>query len=207
MSFLTPLYVLGLLAVAAPIVFHLIRRTPRGEVPFSSLMFLSPTPPRLTRRSRLDHCFCSCCGPRPSCLLAFAFARPFLRQAARLGLRRRRAAADRRADRHQRQHAPGRPLAEGEGPMPDEVIAGCRPADQLAVFAFDAPTRPLLGFDESATLDPRPRQAVARSLLDRLAPTWGATHLGQALIDAVGGDRGRGRREREEPVECRGGSS
>ena len=42
MSFLTPLYVLGLLAVAAPIVFHLIRRSPRGEVPFSSLMFLVP---------------------------------------------------------------------------------------------------------------------------------------------------------------------
>ena len=55
MSFLTPLTSLGLLAIAAPIVFHLIRRTPRGEVPFSSLMFLSPSPPRLTRRSRLDH--------------------------------------------------------------------------------------------------------------------------------------------------------
>src|SRR5690606_23965635 len=40
MSFLTPLYILGALAVAAPIVFHLIRRTPKGEVPFSSLMFL-----------------------------------------------------------------------------------------------------------------------------------------------------------------------
>jgi hypothetical protein len=51
MSLLTPLYILGILAVAAPIVFHLIRRSPRGEVPFSSLMFLSPTPPRLTRRS------------------------------------------------------------------------------------------------------------------------------------------------------------
>ena len=37
MSALTPLYLLGMLAVAAPIVFHLIRRSPRGEVPFSSL--------------------------------------------------------------------------------------------------------------------------------------------------------------------------
>ncbi len=55
MSFLTPLYLLGVLAIAAPIVFHLIRRSPRGEVPFSSLMFLSPSPPRLTRRSRLDN--------------------------------------------------------------------------------------------------------------------------------------------------------
>ena len=66
MSFLTPLYVLGLSAVVAPIVFHLIRRSPRGEVPFSSLMFLSPTPPRLTRRSRLDQlALARCCGRRP----------------------------------------------------------------------------------------------------------------------------------------------
>ncbi len=54
MSFLTPLYALGALAIAAPIVFHLIRRTPSGEVPFSSLMFLKPSPPRLSKRSRLD---------------------------------------------------------------------------------------------------------------------------------------------------------
>src|SRR4029079_19343410 len=82
MSFLTPLYALGLLAVAAPIVFHLIRRSPKGEVPFSSLMFLAPTPPRLPRLRPL--------GPLPLPLLraaalgllAFAFARPFLRQAA-----------------------------------------------------------------------------------------------------------------------------
>ena len=55
MSLLAPLYLLGALAIAAPILFHLIRRTPRGEVPFSSLMFLMPTPPKLTRRSRLDN--------------------------------------------------------------------------------------------------------------------------------------------------------
>ena len=32
MSFLTPLYMLGLAAVVAPIVFHLIRRAPKGAV-------------------------------------------------------------------------------------------------------------------------------------------------------------------------------
>src|SRR3954453_8107595 len=84
MSFLTPLYALGLLSVAAPIVFHLIRRTPRGEVPFSSLMFLSPSPPRLTRRSRLDQWLLLLLRAVALCLLAMAFARPFLRQAARL---------------------------------------------------------------------------------------------------------------------------
>ena len=55
MSFLSPLYLAGLLAMSLPLMFHLIRRTPRGRHSFSSLMFLSPSPPRLTRRSRLDH--------------------------------------------------------------------------------------------------------------------------------------------------------
>src|SRR5262245_66374345 len=84
MSLLAPLYALGLLAIAAPIIFHLIRRTPRGEVPFSSLMFLAPTPPKLTRRSRLDHLLLLMLRASALCLLAFAFARPFVRQVARL---------------------------------------------------------------------------------------------------------------------------
>ncbi len=50
MSFLAPLFLLGALAVAAPILFHLIRRSVRDRAPFSSLMFLSPTPPKTTRR-------------------------------------------------------------------------------------------------------------------------------------------------------------
>ena len=54
MSFLAPFYLAGLLAISLPLVFHLIRRTPRGRTVFSSLMFLQPSPPRLTRRSRLD---------------------------------------------------------------------------------------------------------------------------------------------------------
>ena len=137
MSFLTPLYVLGLAAVVAPIVFHLIRRSPRGEVPFSSLMFLSPTPPRLTRRSRLDHLLLLLLRAAALCLLAFAFARPFLRQAARLDfgdVERRRiavlidtSASMRRGDLWPRAQA-----------LASKVIADCRPADQLAVFSFDA---------------------------------------------------------------------
>jgi len=185
MSFLTPLYVLGLSAVVAPIVFHLIRRSPRGEVPFSSLMFLSPTPPRLTRRSRLDQLLLLALRAAALCLLAFAFARPFLRQAARLDfgdVERRRiavlidtSASMRRGDLWPRAVA-----------LAKSAIAECRPADQLAVFSFDATSRPLLGFQESMTLDPARRQAVALALLDRLAPSWGGTNLGQALVDVVG---------------------
>ena len=57
MNFLAPLFLLGGLAVALPIVFHLIRRTSKEKLTFSSLMFLQPTPPRVTRRNRLENIF------------------------------------------------------------------------------------------------------------------------------------------------------
>jgi hypothetical protein len=183
-SFLTPLYVLGLTAVIAPLVFHLIRRSPRGEVPFSSLMFLTPTPPRLTRRSRLDHLLLLLLRAAALCLLAFAFARPFLRQAARLGFggveRRRVALLIDTSASMRRGDLWSRALEQA-----NTVVANCGPADQLAVFAFDAQTRPLLSFQESGERDPAQRNAIARSLLAKLAPSWGGTNLGQALIDAV----------------------
>ncbi len=185
MSFLTPFYILGIAAIAAPIIFHLIRRAPKGEVPFSSLMFLTPTPPRLTRRSRLDNWLLLLLRAAALCLLAFAFARPFLREAANLDFgdepQRRIAvlidtsASMRRGDLWPRAQALAR-----------QAINDCRPTDQLAVFAFDATFRPLLGFHESASLDPAGRRSIATGHVDRLKPTWNGTNLGQALIDTVG---------------------
>jgi hypothetical protein len=184
MSFLAPLYALGALAIAAPIIFHLIRRTPRGEVAFSSLMFLAPSPPRLTRRSRLDQILLLLLRATALTLLALAFTRPFWRQAARLSFgdveRRRiavlidRSASMRRGDLWTRARA-----------LADQAITACRPGDQVALFAFDTALHPLLGFDESATLDPARRQAIARARVAQLVPGWGGTHLGQVLIEAT----------------------
>ena len=75
MSLLAPLYVIGAFAIGAPILFHLIRRQPKGQVPFSSLMFLKPTPPRLTRRSRLDNWLLLLLRALALILMAIAFAR------------------------------------------------------------------------------------------------------------------------------------
>ena len=184
MSFLTPLYILGALAIAGPILFHLIRRMPKGEVPFSSLMFLTPTPPRLTRRSRLDNVLLLLLRALVLGLLAAAFARPFWRQAMQLDFgaseRRRtvvlvdQSASMRRADLWPR----AREIAS-------KVIADSRPGDELAVLTFDTTSHPVLGFEESGGLDATRRQAVAESRLKALTPSWGATDLGRALVDAV----------------------
>src|SRR5262249_60598842 len=86
MGFLVPLYLAGLAALSLPVIFHLVRRTPRGRQDFSSLMFLAPTPPRLTRRSRLDQVLLLLLRLGALGLLAFAFARPFLRESSLLSL-------------------------------------------------------------------------------------------------------------------------
>src|SRR3954467_10452947 len=82
MNFLAPLFLLGGIAIAAPVIFHLIRRTTRQHTVFSSLMFLLPTPPRLTRRSRLENWLLLLLRCLALGLLAVGFARPFLKQSS-----------------------------------------------------------------------------------------------------------------------------
>src|SRR5262249_44804576 len=65
------------------------------------------------------------------------------------------------------------------------AVADCRPTEELAVLAFDRTSRPVLTFRESASLDPARRQSVALARIDELQPTWRATDIGQALIDAI----------------------
>jgi hypothetical protein len=147
-------------------------------------MFLSPTPPRLTRRNRLDQWLLLLLRAAAFGLLAFAFARPFWRQEIRLGSENAQgrriallvdtSASMRRGNLWPRAQALAR-----------EVIASCRPFDELAVFSFNDSFRQVLGFADSSALAAAERQAVARASVEQLAPSWGATHLGQALIESV----------------------
>ncbi len=185
MSFLAPLFLFGAFAVAAPVLFHLIRRSPQGKMPFSSLMFLTPSPPRLTRRSRLDHLLLLLLRAAAFCLLVLAFARPFLREAAALN----REAADRQrvvvlvdtSASLRRGDLWAQTLAAAEA-----TLTKLRPQDEWAVLAFDQGTRPVVGFAELAALDPGQRPALAMSRLKELTPTWQSTELAEALIEAVG---------------------
>ena len=74
---MAPFYIFGFLAIGIPIVLHLIKRTPQGRQMFSSLMFLTPSPPRLTRRSRLTNILLLLLRALALIILAIAFARPY----------------------------------------------------------------------------------------------------------------------------------
>ena len=77
MSFLAPLFLLGALAVAIPIIIHLTHREKKDVVPFPSLMFLRKIPYRSVRRQKLRHLFLFALRCLALLLIAVAFARPF----------------------------------------------------------------------------------------------------------------------------------
>ena len=180
MSLLAPLYIAGVLAVSLPILFHLIRRTPRGRQDFSSLMFLAPSPPRITRRSRLNNILLLLLRAAALALLAFAFARPFLRRDAELNVaqaqgRRVAILVDTSASMRRGDLWP-QAKAQAEG-----VIAGLTPADEVGLFFADRQVRPAMTFAEGNELDHPRRVAMLRARLAEASPTWDATRLGDAL--------------------------
>lgn len=186
MGLLAPLYALAALAVAAPILFHLIRRQPRGRLEFSSLMFLQPSPPRLTRRSRLDNLWLLLLRATALVLIALAFARPFLRSAE---------LAD--------AQAAGREvllLVDTSGSMQREdvwknalaaarkTVDGLGEHDRVGLASFDSSLNlivPLPNDEEKLNSTAQADQAAVRSALGDLKPGYRATSLSDALMEAA----------------------
>ncbi len=78
MAFLTPAFLLGILAAAVPIVLHLLRRERLPQVPFSDVRLLRGARLDQTRRQRLRELVLLALRVAALVLLAVAFARPFV---------------------------------------------------------------------------------------------------------------------------------
>ncbi len=184
MMFLAPLFLLGSLAIAGPVLFHLVRRATKEKTPFSSLLFLRPDPPRLTQRSRIEHWLLLLLRALALGLLALAFARPFLRTAAPAeddpaGSRRIVLLVDSSASMNRT----GLRTAARE--KADAILRSARPVDQVAVWSFDSATHRLMDFTQWSALPADTRASVAGGLLDEIKPGWAATNLSSALTGAA----------------------
>ena len=180
MSALAWLFGLGLFALAGPLLFHLIRRTPKGEVPFSSLMFLRPTPPRLTRRSRLDNLLLLALRMAAVALIAAAFMRPFFNSNVKLDFTdvpgRKTAvlidtsASMKRAD-----------LWAQTNEKFQQVLDQAEDNDEIAVFTFDSQLEKRIDYTKKSD------SAKLRQIFDALKfePTWNGSNLGDALVDVA----------------------
>jgi hypothetical protein len=178
MSALAWLFGLGFLALAGPLLFHLIRRTPKGEVPFSSLMFLSPTPPRLTRRSRLDNLLLLLLRMAAVALIAAAFMRPFFNSNVKLNFgdvpgRRTAVLLDTSASMQRAD------LWKQAADKLKQIVDQAESNDEIAVFTFDKQLKKRIDYI---------KKSAASSLIQKfdelsVSPTWNDTNLGDALVD------------------------
>ncbi len=179
MGMLAPLYALAALAVVGPIIFHLIRRQPQGQMQFSSLMFLSPSPPRLTRRSRLDNLLLLLLRALAIVLIALAFARPYLRQESFLNstLQGRLIVA----------------ILDTSGSMQrvdvwqaaqlemQKLLDSLAPNDRIALYTIDKELEAVLAVDDENSTESAASQQTVRTALKTLRPTWHRTELAKGL--------------------------
>lgn len=183
MSFLAPLFFAAAAAISLPVLMHLIRRRPKNEMLFSSLMFLRPSPPRLTRRSRLDNLLLLLLRGLALLLLAVAFARPFVRTYATSEIQPPgrtilllvdTSASMRRGDLWQRAQAEAL-----------SVLEDLDPRDRIALVTYDDRFHPHLDLEAADALPANERAQVVRDLLGEQQPSWNGSALGSALVQAA----------------------
>lgn len=178
MAFLYPAFLLGALAIALPVVLHLLRRDVAPEVPFSAVRLLRRSPIERSRRRRLRDLLLLAARVTALALLAIAFARPYFTGAASPAPLRVVA-----IDRSYSMGAPGRFARAVD--MARAAIGEAGVGDRVAVIAFDE------GADVIAAPGPA---GDARSVLGALGPGFGATRFAPAVARAVeiaGGDAAR----------------
>ena len=184
MSFLAPFFLLGAAAIAAPILFHLIRRTSKEKQPFSSLMFLQPSPPRVTKRSKLENLLLLLLRCLVLILLALGFSRPFVSRPTEV-------ANDPNAGRRIVIMVDASASMKREGAWDaakskaNELLNEAGRADRVALYTFDRTASRLMTFAEWGQLPEAERAAATSGRLADASPSWSGTRLGNALITAV----------------------
>jgi len=85
MSFLNPFFLFGALALAVPVLIHLVRREKSEVVRFSSLMFLLKVPKRSVRQQKLKNLLLMLLRLLILALLVTAFMRPYMTDSSSIG--------------------------------------------------------------------------------------------------------------------------
>jgi hypothetical protein len=184
MSFLAPWFLVGFALIAGPIVAHLIRRATRERVVFSGLRFLRESPPRLNRRSRLEHPWLLALRCLIVGVLAFGFARPYWRgvltpPVATVAPQSVVAVLDESASMQRT----GLWAAAQQKII--ETAAALGPADQFVLLAASGGTTELIRREQWARTLPAERTALVRSVLAARAPGWGPKNLDTAMAEGA----------------------
>jgi hypothetical protein len=174
MSFLNPFFLLGLAALAAPVLVHLVRRTRARRVEFPALVFVRQVPQRTIRRRTLHNLLLLLLRCLAVLLIVFAFTRPFFTGseagASSDGARHTVILLDASLSmRHEGRFAEALRRA-------DALVTEAQEGERFALMTFDEGYEVVGGFNA----DP----AAVRAALAGLAAGYGATDYEQALRGA-----------------------
>ena len=172
MSFLAPLFLAGLTALAIPVIIHMINRERREVVHFPSLMFLQRIPYRSVRRQKLRHILLLVVRCLALAIVVMAFARPFIRRqgatrASNAGAREIVVLVDRSysmgaADHWSRAQNAAR-----------RAVSNLGPTDRATIVTFDD--------DASAVTPPTHDAATLNAAIGAVHPGSEATRYGPPL--------------------------
>ena len=144
-------------------------------------MFLTPSPPRITSRSHIEHWLLLLIRAAVLCLLAMAFARPLWRTAVNGPEKSAEeelvaVLVDTSASLRQ----------DGAWPdllrQTDEQIRRLPASSTIALFRYDDRWHPVADFAELKRLPPDQRHQLFKARLTELKPGWGGSNLGEALV-------------------------
>ena len=161
MSFLSPLFLIGALAAAVPIVLHLLKRDPEPRVKFAAVALLRHAPVERTSTRRLRQIVLLAMRVAALVLLAIAFAQPFVPLAATAS----RSATVIALDTSFSLSAPGR-FARAQR-LAREAVAQSPATDDVGVVTF-ADRAELVA-------PPSADRALAIAAIDAAAPGFGGT--------------------------------
>ncbi len=181
LSFLSPLFLLGALTVAVPVVLHLFQRRNDPVVPFSAMRFLHQVPIEQARRRRLQDLLLLALRVAALLLLAIGFARPYLQSpmsASQAGVTV--VAVDVSASM-------GDAVRFARATMlATQAIEKAPAGDRVAVVQFASRADVLV--------EPGSDRNAARAAIARLQPSFGPTRYHAAIargLDVVGTRTGR----------------
>jgi Mg-chelatase subunit ChlD len=181
MSFLNPYLLFGSLALAIPVLIHLVRREKSEIIQFSSLMFLLKVPKRSIRQQKIKNLLLMALRLLILALLVAAFARPYRTQPASppSNTNSSRGVVLLLDTSYSMRYGDNFEKAKAEA---QKRIDSLRSGDRMALIAFG----------ENASLLTRPTsdKNALKAALDGLEPSYEGTRFYEAfaLADRVLGD-------------------
>jgi len=179
MSFLAPLFLAGLAAIALPILLHLRKQRPKQNMQFSSLMFLEESTPVTKTRTKLQDIILLILRCLAIALLALAFSRPFFKENATNPFSQDTTLHYLLIDNSASMR--GKPLEQAIAKA-EELIKQFPDGDHIALATYSDSIHPLIHPDRARAAAITDQKSRALDSLKVIKPSWNASQLDLALI-------------------------